>query len=402
MFLKKTGLFEYVISRKEFLSTVILAGVALLVLSACQQASIQVNDRRQEPAPEASRTEGREELLLTDISQLTFAGRRAGEGYFSADGTRLVFQSERQADNPFYQIYLMDLETGDTERVSPGFGKTTCAWIHPDGRQVLFSSTHLDPQARQKQKAELEFRASGQQRRYSWDYDEYYDIFVRDGEQYRRLTTARGYDAEGSFSPDGQWVVFASNRRAYDGSMTKEEARAFAIDPAALMDIYLMRADGSDVQRLTTAPGYDGGPFFSPDGKRIVWRRFGKHGATAEIFTMNRDGSDKKQITRQGVMSWAPYYHPSGQYIIYTNNLNGFDNFELYIVDSEGESEPVRVTNADGFDGLPVFSPDGKQVYWTRRSSGDKGQIFRARWNHPLALKKLGLKAEAETQKEDS
>lgn len=331
------------------------------------------------------------ETLLTDINQLTFAGKRAGEGYFSPDGTQLVFQSERQDDNPFYQIYLMDLETGDTERVSPGVGKTTCAWIHPDGRQILFSSTHLDPQARQKQASELAFRASGKQRRYSWDYDENYDIFVRDGNQYRRLTTARGYDAEGSFSPDGKLVVFASNRRAYDGSMTAEEAKAFAIDPAALMDIYLMDADGSNPRRLTTALGYDGGPFFSPDGKRIVWRRFDSHGATAEIYTMNIDGSDKKQITHQGVMSWAPFYHPSGRYIVYTNNLNGFGNFELYIVDADGQKEPVRVTFADGFDGLPVFSPDGNSLYWTRRSAGDNGQIFRGRWNHRAALRALGL-----------
>jgi Tol biopolymer transport system component len=82
-----------------------------------------------------------EARLLTKTRQLTFAGRRAGEGYFSADGTRLIFQSEREPDNPFYQIYLMDLETGDTTRVSPGIGKTTCAWIHPHAAKVLFAST---------------------------------------------------------------------------------------------------------------------------------------------------------------------------------------------------------------------------------------------------------------------
>ncbi|NIR58063.1 MAG: hypothetical protein GWO02_00350, partial [Gammaproteobacteria bacterium] len=60
--------------------------------------------------------------------QLTFEGRRAGEGYFSADGSALIFQSEREPGNPFYQMYLMDLETGDVRRVSPGHGKTTCGW----------------------------------------------------------------------------------------------------------------------------------------------------------------------------------------------------------------------------------------------------------------------------------
>ncbi len=86
--------------------------------------------------------------LLSDTRQLTFEGRRAGEGYFSADGSMMVFQSEREPGNPFFQIYLMSLETGDTRRISPGYGKTTCAWIHPNRKSVLFASTHLDPNAR--------------------------------------------------------------------------------------------------------------------------------------------------------------------------------------------------------------------------------------------------------------
>jgi hypothetical protein len=112
-----------------------------------------------------------EAKLISNVRQLTFEGARAGEGYFSRDGSRMVFQSEREPGNPFFQIYLLDLESGDTVRVSPGHGKTTCGWIHPDGNRVLFASTHDDPDARKKQADELELRKSGQQRRYSWDYD---------------------------------------------------------------------------------------------------------------------------------------------------------------------------------------------------------------------------------------
>ena len=108
---------------------------------------------------------GSEARLLSNVRQLTFEGLRAGEGYFSADGTKLIFQSERMAENPWYQIYLMDLETGDVNRVSPGPGKTTCSWIHPEGERVLFASTHDDPESEKLQRAELEFRASGQTRR---------------------------------------------------------------------------------------------------------------------------------------------------------------------------------------------------------------------------------------------
>src|SRR5215470_3417998 len=107
--------------------------------------------------------------FLANARQLTFEGRRSGEGYFAPDGQALIFQSEREPNNPFYQIYLLDLATGDSHRVSPGAGKTTCAFFRPGHDEVLFAATHLDPQAKAKQKAELEFRATGQQRRYSWD-----------------------------------------------------------------------------------------------------------------------------------------------------------------------------------------------------------------------------------------
>jgi Tol biopolymer transport system component len=335
-----------------------------------------------------------EARLLTKTHQITFAGRRAGEGYFSADGKRMIFQSEREPDNPFYQIYLLDLETGDTTRVSPGIGKTTCAWIHPHADKVLFASTHADPQARTKQREELAQRASGQTRRYAWDFDEHYDIFEADsqGGHLNNLTQAPGYDAEGSWSPDGTWIVFASNRHAYTAPLSEADQAILARDPSFFVDIYRMRADGTQVQRLTQAPGYDGGPFFSPDGRQIVWRHFAPDGATAEIWTMNLDGSQQQQITHLGVMSWAPYFHPSGAYIIFTNNAQGMGNFELYIVDSAGQHEPVRVTYTDGFDGLPVFSPDGQHLAWTSSRTPDRtAQIFMADWNDAEARALLGL-----------
>jgi len=331
--------------------------------------------------------------LLSRTRQLTFEGKRAGEGYYNADGSKMVFQSERSAENPFYQIFLMDLETGDTEHISPGYGKTTCSWVHPDGSKVLFASTHLDPDARKKQKEELEMRASGKERRYAWDYDETFDLFAKDLEsgEIQRLTNAKGYDAEASYSPDGQYIAFSSNRHGYTEKLDPKEKDAFELDPSFMLDLYIMRADGSDLKRLTTTRGYDGGPFFSADGTRICWRRFSEDGATAEIYTMNLDGSDKRQLTKIGAMSWAPYYHPSGDYLIFTTNKHGFANFELYLVDAEGKKEPVRVTFTDGFDGLPVFSPDGKTLAWTNKRAGAGSQIFRAAWNHTKARELLGL-----------
>src|SRR2546427_2023949 len=130
------------------------------------------------PAPDSARAASGEAQFLTEVRQLIFEGKRSGEGYFSPDGQSLIFQSEREPDNPFYQIYLLDFQTGETHRVSPGIGKTTCGFFRPGADEVLFASSHLDPDAVAKQKAELEFRASGKERRYSWDYDENMDIFV--------------------------------------------------------------------------------------------------------------------------------------------------------------------------------------------------------------------------------
>ena len=162
--------------------------VAALILTASFDFASHAADLK--PAGESQ--------FISHTRQFIYEGKRSGEGYFSPDGKALIFQSEREAENPFYQIYILNLETGDSHRVSPGHGKTTCSFFRPGSDEVLFASTHLDPQAKQKQADELAFRASGKSRRYSWDYDEHMDIFVakRDGTKIRQLTKSQGYDAE--------------------------------------------------------------------------------------------------------------------------------------------------------------------------------------------------------------
>lgn len=330
-----------------------------------------------------------ESRFISNARQLVFEGKRSGEGYFSPDGKKLIFQSERETGNPFYQQYVLDLETGETKRVSPGTGKTTCGFFQPGSDRLLFASTHADPNSVAKQKAELDFRASGQQRRYAWDYDAAFDIFAgqEDGSDLVNLTRAPGYDAEGAFSPEGKQIVFCSLRGAFPVEKLPAEQRdRYGKDPSWFGDIYIMSADGSNVRRLTDAPGYDGGPFFSPDGQRIAWRHFEENGMNADVWTMRLDGSDKQRVTDFKSMSWAPFYHPSGQYFIFTSNKLGFENFELFLVDAKGEREPVRVTFTPGFDGLPAFSPDGKKLCWTSGRTGDgKSQLFLADWNDAAA-----------------
>ena len=342
-----------------------------------------------------------EDAYLTNIRQLTYDGRRAGEGYFSPDGNYLIFQSEREPENPFYQIYILSFLDGEIHRVSPGTGKTTCAFFRPGTDEVLFASTHLDPDAVEKQKEEIEFRESGKERRYTWDYDEQFDVFAanRGGTEFVQLTDTYGYDAEGAYSPDAKHIVFCSMRDAYPPEkLSEKDRKRLEVDQSYFGEIYIMKADGSDQKRLTDWPGYDGGPFFTPDGERIIWRHFTEDGMRADVYTMRLDGSDRKQLTDFESMCWAPYMHPSGKYAIFTTNKQGFSNFELYVVDNEGDKKPVRVTFTDGFDGLPVFSPDGKRLAWTsNRTADDKSQIFVGDWNHDAALEALKLSSERAT-----
>jgi len=328
--------------------------------------------------------------FITSPRRLIYEGKRSGEGYFNKTGDKFVFQSERIDENPFYQIYVLDMESGDVDLVSTGTGKTTCAFFdQSDDSRLLYASTHLDPKTLEYQKEELEFRASGKNRRYSWDYDPMMDIFVSGigAKNIKRLTDAKGYDAEGAYSPDGKKIVFASNRLAYSEKLSEKDKKQLEIDPSYFCDIYIMDADGKNQKRLTTSPGYDGGPFFSPDGKRITWRRFTPDGKSADVFTMKIDGTDQVKVTDFNSMSWAPYYHPSMEYIIYASNKFGFGNFELFIVDAAGTKEPVRVTYTDGFDGLPVFHPDGDKLLWTSSRTDDKtAQLYYANWSHKNAL----------------
>src|SRR3954468_13923243 len=118
-------------------------GLIVVVLLAAPLVAVQ-------PAPSFQ-----ERDFLSRVRRLTVEGRRAGEGYWSPDGKRIVFQSERESGNPFYQIYVMDLATGDVKRISPGTGKTTCAFFRPGSDEILFASTHADSNSKRLQDEEL-------------------------------------------------------------------------------------------------------------------------------------------------------------------------------------------------------------------------------------------------------
>ncbi|MEW6060550.1 MAG: M28 family peptidase [Bacteroidota bacterium] len=315
------------------------------------------------------------ERHLTNIKQLTFGGSNA-EAYFSGDGKQLIFQATVE---PYKcdQIFTMNIDGSDKKLVSTGEGRTTCAYFFPDGKKILYASTHDDDDECPPEPD----RSKG----YVWGVFNAYDIYVAntDGSKPKVLAASNGYDAEATISPDGKQIVFTSSR---DGDL----------------ELYVMNADGSNVRRLTHDKGYDGGAFFSPDGKSIVYRAHhpADSASIAEyenllkqelvkptlmnLFVINTDGTGKRQLTNNGSANFAPYFTPDGKRIIFSSNLHnpkGFD-FDLFLIDVDGRNLE-RVTYTNGFDGFPMFSPDGRQlVFASGRNAKSRREfnIFVADW----------------------
>jgi Tol biopolymer transport system component len=315
------------------------------------------------------------ERRLANLRRLTHGGQNA-EAYFDWTGTRLVFQSTRP---PFGcdQIFTMKTDGTDVRLVSTGRGRTTCGFFFPDGRRLIYASTHLAADACPPPPD----RARG----YVWPIYPSYEIVAADadGGNLTRLTDHDGYDAEGAVSPDGRRIVFTSLRHGD-------------------LDLYAMNADGSGVTRLTDRLGYDGGPFFSWDGRFIVYRagypetEAERQEYTAllaqglvrprklEIYAMRADGTDVRQVTRAGAASFAPFMHPGGQRIVFSSNLHDPTGraFALFVVNVDG-SGLERVTWADAFAAFPMFSRDGRHLVFcaTRGATAPREfNVFIADW----------------------
>jgi TolB protein len=315
-----------------------------------------------------------EEKHLANIRQLTFGGENA-EAYFSADGKMLSFQSTRdsfQCD----QIYTMNADGSDIQIVSNGEGRTTCSFISPDGKKIIYASTYLaSPDCPPP---------PDMSQGYVWSLYPGYDIFKADidGSNLERLTDNPLYDAEAVYSPDGKKIVFTSLR---DGDL----------------DIYTMDPDGQNVNRVTSELGYDGGPFFSPDSKWICYRAGHPKDSTdvkeyldllsqnkirpgkLEIYVIRPDGSERRQVTDLGGANFCPYFHPDGKRIIFSSNHHTGDmNFDLFMINTDGTGLE-QITFDQDFDGFPMFSADGKKlVFASNRNQSKPGEtnIFIADW----------------------
>jgi TolB protein len=214
-------------------------------------------------------------------------------------------------------------------------------------------------------------------RGYIWGVYPAYEIYTAraDGSDVKRITNAPGYDAEATWCHKGGKIIFTSLR---DGDL----------------DLYEMNESGGDVKRLTTAPGYDGGAFYNADCTEIVWRasrfddptQLGEYRqlldegfvrpAKMELWVAKADGSNAKQITKNGAANFGPFFTPDQKRIIYSSNV--LDprgrEFDIFILNKDGSGEPERITTAPAFDGFPIFSPDGKWLVWGSNRSNPEGR----------------------------
>ncbi len=317
------------------------------------------------------------ERHLKNIKQLSFGGENA-EAYFSFDGKSLIFQSKRDG-RACDQIYSMNTDGSNVHMVSNGEGRTTCSYFFKGGKKVLYASTF----GGKKECPPPADYTKG----YVWAIYPDYEIYTAtpDGKNIKNLTNSPGYDAEATISPNGKKIIFTSER---DGDL----------------ELYSMDIDGKNIKRLTHEPGYDGGAFYSPDNKMIVYRGshpsdpalikrdkefLAEHMIVPiifEVWVMNADGSNKRQLTRLNAASFAPFFTPDGKRVIFCTNYFATDpkkrNFDLALINVDGTGLE-RVTYNESFDGFPMFSPDGKKlVFASNRHDAKEGDtnVFIADW----------------------
>jgi TolB protein len=350
-------------SRSTVLACVLVSAAIAVACSSPQPSAAPPAGATPQASPKGNSAQVQlpQETRLSNIRQLTFGGENA-EAYFSFDGGKITFQNT--GDYPCDQIFTMNVDGTGKTLLSTGAGRTTCSHFMPDGKSIVYASTHLAA----RECPPVPDKSEG----YVWPIYDTYDIFKVnvDGTNLTRLTSTKGYDAEATVAKDGR-IVFTSVR---DGDM----------------EIYSMNADGSDVKRLTKAEGPDGGPFFSADGTQIVfrgrhynrgedWNRYNvllKKGlwrpSALDVFVMNRDGSNMRQVTKDlGGSNWAPFFAPNGKQIIFASNMKDprGGNFDLYLINVDGTGLE-QISFSDTFDGFPMFSPDGtKLIFASNRNS---------------------------------
>lgn len=178
-----------------------------------------------------------------------------------------------------------------------------------------------------------------------------------DGTEQKALTTGPGENYQPAWSPDGRKIVFASTR-----------------DGAAASSIYVMDADGSNLKRLTHEALPDSVPTWSPDGKHIVFRSH--RDRRSAFYSMDADGGNVKRLTDAVSDKGAPRFSPDGRYIAY-EVYGDLGVVELHVMKSDG-SDDKDVTSQIPKDKKtqPSWAPDGSRLAFVSVKSYGENYIY--------------------------
>lgn len=291
-------------------------------------------------------TEGPRQLKVWKVPNIP----EAAEPYYGTDNTTLIAQVQdptavkaKDGASGGALTWTFTDRGKNLRRINPT-GQDACSYFFPGMRQLVFTSI--------KDNLDLPIGNWSDPRDYPIGSELYLaDI---DGRNVKRLTQNKVYDAEISVSPDGKWIVFG---RQENGNM----------------DLWRMRADGSDQQRVTNTTDWEEGrPMYLPDSETIMFRAwkyedFGKKRPTPmTVFTIRHDGTNLTPRTFDDGMNWSSYPAPDGRHFMAVKVIEN-NNWEIFLFDMEEPGKaPERITFNDSFDGFPSISPDGTKLAFAR------------------------------------
>jgi TolB protein len=187
------------------------------------------------------------------------------------------------------------------------------------------------------------------------------EIYVMDARfrQLRRLTSNRACDTSPSWSPDGRWITFASDRKGSNPQVKKRVQHDY--------NVYVMRSTGAKMRRLTFDPRDESCPDWSPDGRRIAFSV--GSGRRADIYAMRTDGTDRRRLTRAPGADACPDWSPDGRWIAFTSRRHDRVGgaAEIYVMRASGRRE-TRLTRNAVEDTGPAWSPDGRRLLFARET----------------------------------